>query len=286
MTRVPSRGEMAWPTLVVMQSLGGSASNREIAEGVARFMEIPDQVLEIPHRSRSGSRQSEFEYQLGWTRTYLHTMSAIANSGRAVWSVTEIGRRLLGQKEPSARAQIQEHVRSYLAGLRNRASGMQDEPVDEQAGDSWQDALLSAMKDLTPDAFERLCQRVLRESGFTQVAVTGRTGDGGIDGVGVLRLNLISFQVVFQCKRYEGAVGAGMIRDFRGAMVGRAEKGLFLTTGRFSPSAQREAVRDGAPAIDLLDGQELCGILAKLNLGVQSQMVQSLTIDQQFFSQI
>ncbi|WP_206528489.1 restriction endonuclease, partial [Mesorhizobium sp. M7A.F.Ca.CA.002.05.1.1] len=114
---------------------------------------------------------------------------------------------------------------------------------------------------LDPAAFERLCQRILREAGFIKVEVTGRSGDGGIDGTGVLRVNLLSFHVLFQCKRWKGSVGSGVVRDFRGAMVGRADKGLVITTGTFTADARREAVRDGAPAIDLIDGDGLCDLL-------------------------
>ena len=113
---------------------------------------------------------------------------------------------------------------------------------------------------MEPGAFERLCQRVLRESGFTRVEVTGRSGDGGIDGAGVLRGDLVRFQ----CKRHAGSVGAPAIRDFRGEVVGLSDKGLFITTGAFTKEAQREAVRDGAPTIDLIDGSELCILLKDL----------------------
>lgn len=118
------------------------------------------------------------------------------------------------------------------------------------------------------DAFERLCQRILREKGFTKVEVAGRGGDGGIDGQGVLRVNLLSFQVIFQAKRWKGSVGASVVRDFRGAMVGRADKGLIITTARFGTEASREATRDGAPAIDLVDGEGFCELLKEIGLGV------------------
>lgn len=148
----------------------------------------------------------------------------------------------------------------------------------------WKEKLLEIVRGIEPDAFERLCQRVLRESGFTKVEVTGKSGDGGIDGAGVLRVNLLSFHVRFQCKRYKEAVGAGAIRDFRGAMVGRADKGLFITTGRFTREAEREAVRDGAPAIDLIDGFELCDLLKQFELGVTTELVERITPDEGFFS--
>jgi restriction system protein len=109
---------------------------------------------------------------------------------------------------------------------------------------------------------------MLRESGFVHVEVTGRTGDGGIDGKGIARINgFMSFHVLFQCKRYKGSVTAGEIRDFRGAMVGRADKGLFISTGSFTPAAVKEATRDGAPPIDLVDGDELAEKLKELALG-------------------
>jgi restriction system protein len=124
---------------------------------------------------------------------------------------------------------------------------------------------------------------LLREAGFLKVEVTGRSGDGGIDGIGVLRVNLLSFQVLFQCKRYQGSVGAGAIRDFRGAMVGRSDKGLLITTGTFTPDAKREATRDGAPAIDLIDGDQLCDLLKQLKLGVHTEMVEKMTVNPHWF---
>jgi restriction system protein len=140
---------------------------------------------------------------------------------------------------------------------------------------------------LAPAAFERLVQRVLRESRFTQVEVTGRSGDGGIDGRGIARINgLMSFHVLFQCKRYKGSVGAGEMRDFRGAMMGRADKGLFITTGTFSPAAVKEATRDGAPPIDLLDGTEFADKLRELGIGVSTKTVEVYTVDEDWFSNI
>lgn len=138
---------------------------------------------------------------------------------------------------------------------------------------------------LSPGDFERLSQRLLREEGFINTQVTGRSGDGGIDGQGVYRLSLLSFQVFFQCKRYIGSVGAGAIRDFRGAMVGRGDKGLLITTGTFTSNAQAEATRDGAPPIDLIHGARLCELLKNHRLGVHVTMriIEDVSIDEGFF---
>ena len=139
---------------------------------------------------------------------------------------------------------------------------------------------------MKPDAFERLAQRILREAGFVKVEVTGRSGDGGIDGIGVLRVNLLSFQVLFQCKRYQGSVGSGAVRDFRGAMVGRSDKGLIITTGTFSGDAKKEATRDGAPPIELIEGDSLCDLLKSLKLGVATEMVERIIVDADWLSRV
>jgi restriction system protein len=150
--------------------------------------------------------------------------------------------------------------------------------------EEWRDTLLDVLQQIPPASFEKLCQRVLRESGFTRVQITGKSGDGGVDGIGVLRIALLSFHVFFQCKRYKGSVGASAIRDFRGAMVGRTDKGLFITTGSFTPEAKREATRDGAPVLDLIHGEALCAILKDLSLGVGTRQVEEVSINPTWFS--
>jgi len=161
-------------------------------------------------------------------------------------------------------------------------------PPDIQQELDWQQQLHGILtKKLSPAAFERLVQRVLREAGFTQVEVTGRSGDGGIDGKGIARIHgLMSFHVLFQCKRYSGSVGPGEIRDFRGAMVGRADKGLFITTGTFTPAAVREATRDGAPPIDLVDGTEFANKLRELRVGITTQTVELVQVDEAWFDTV
>jgi restriction system protein len=161
-----------------------------------------------------------------------------------------------------------------------------DESEGEDPSTDWKEQLLKVLHGMEPDAFEKLTQRLLRESGFVKVEVTGKTGDGGIDGQGILRMNIISFQIFFQCKKYKGTVGASAMRDFRGAMQGRGDKGLFVTTGNFSSGAKQEATRDGAPAIDLIDGNALCELLKKLELGVRTELVEQVTIEPEVFAVI
>ena len=154
--------------------------------------------------------------------------------------------------------------------------------------EDWKDTLLAAMKAMDPYAFERLSMRLLREAGFRNVEVLGKSGDGGIDGVGVYKLSLVSFPTYFQCKRYAGSVSANVVRDFRGAMTGRGEKGLVITTGKFTPAAKAEATRDGAPPVDLVGGDELCDLLKEFGLGVEveQRIVEDVTVNTAFFETI
>lgn len=169
---------------------------------------------------------------------------------------------------------------------------LQKRPRDEAAQElseeeGWKDKLAVLTQRLDPAGFERLVQRILRESGFIHVEVTARTGDGGIDGKGIARIHgFMSFHVLFQCKRYKGSVTAGEIRDFRGAMVGRADKGLFISTGSFTPAAVKEATRDGAPPIDLVDGDELAEKLKELGLGVKTELVERVSVDAGWFDNL
>jgi len=157
----------------------------------------------------------------------------------------------------------------------------------EDIAPKWRDTVIQILRELSPDAFERLCTRLLRESGFIEVEVTGKSGDGGIDGRGIIRVGgLISFNVLFQSKRYQENVGASVVRDFRGAMIGRADKGLIITTAGFTRDAKKEATRDGAPPIDLIDGYLLAEKLKELKLGITTELVEAVDVDKGWFTSI
>jgi restriction system protein len=280
------------PTVAAVKTRGGSATIEEIEDDVAKRMNLSEAQLSILHGE--GPR-SQFQYVLAWVRTYLKKAGALVNSERGVWSLTDVGEHLsedqiriipdqvnMAEAEKRKLTKAQEKVKPNIIAdkpeLRSAdVSGVEGSIV-------WDQHLLDVLQTIAPDQFERLCQRILRESGFTRVEVTGKSGDGGIDGIGILRVNLVSFHVVFQCKRWKGSVGASVIRDFRGGMVGRADKGLVITTGTFTADARKEATRDGAPAIDLVDGETLCGLLRDLKLGVKP--VTRFEVDDVFFSSL
>ena len=170
-------------------------------------------------------------------------------------------------------------LEAELEGDESETEGL--EPEDPR---NYRVRLMETLMDLPASGFERLCQRILRESGFQEVKVTGRTGDGGIDGNSLLQINpFVSFQVLFQCKRYSGSVSVSQIRDFSGAMMGRADKGIILTTGTFTKDAKGEAVRDGVPPIELVNGDKLLDMLEELDLGLRP--VTSYEVDVDFFEE-
>ena len=284
MLSAPSADDLMWPTLRALKAIGGSATIEELLAKVIDINGIPPEVQAIPHTDHRGTK---LNYNLAWARTYLKKLRLVDNSSRGIWSITKEGEKI-GDAE--ARLLPQWATRKY-SEERNRKRApaasdavLGDSEADAEANDvNWKDQLLEVLRSLRPDAFERLAQRVLREAGFIKVEVTGRSGDGGIDGIGVLRVNLLSFQVLFQCKRYQGSVGASDVRNFRGAMIGRSDKGLVITTGTFTPEARREATRDGAPAIDLIDGDQLCDLLKELKLGVRVDMVEKTNVEPAWF---
>ena len=170
--------------------------------------------------------KSEVEYRLAWTRTYMKKVGILENSARGVWALTTVGRELQEINSDEIVKKVREMT--LLKMKDTKEISLEDHNLENDGVDTpdeiqtWREKLKNVLKNLKPDAFERLTQRLLRESGFTQVKVTGKTGDGGIDGMGIIKLNgIISFHMLFQCKRYTGSVSAGEIRDFRGAMQGR-----------------------------------------------------------------
>lgn len=278
---VPSYHEFLVPALRAVSDLGGSASIGEMVDAVVHEGDFTDEQQALLHNN---GPETEIGYRLAWARTYLKGMGLLTNSQRGVWTLTEGSELLTDPRLTPADVEraVQALRADYLDRLRVRrqeramlretgASVLTGDPVpdgDEPESRTWKELLLDAVMQIPPDAFERLAKRLLREADFASVNVTGKSGDGGIDGMGVYRLGVISFPVFFQCKRYRGSVGAGAVRDFRGAMAGRGDKGLLITTGTFTAEAQREAVRDGTPAIDLIDGDRLCDLLKRYELGV------------------
>ncbi|MBP5991650.1 MAG: restriction endonuclease [Piscinibacter sp.] len=271
------------PLLDALRGLGGSAKADEAVDRVAEDLKVPDEVLNETLPS-GGSR---FRNQVAWARFYLVREGLIDSSKHGVWSLTEQGFKTRLSFE-DARQLFLKWVKIFQE---QRKLKEQNEPVAEQVAEGtgapskdYREEVLELLLAIPPAGFERLSQRLLREAGFTQVVVTGQSGDGGIDGFGILQVNpLVSFKVLFQCKRYAKSVAPSQVRDFRGAMSGRADKGIIITTGTFTAEARREATRDGAPPIELIDGEKLIDMLEKLELGLRA--VTTFEVERSFFNE-
>lgn len=288
--QIPPYNEMLWPVLVAVRALGHFAVNEEIDEWVIDRMGFTDEQVALPHKD---GPSSEIEYRLAWARTYLKGMGLLDNPARGAWETTKIGTATFEEEiEPLRKAYLarlaEDRKKKKLAAEAAGADPDLSEAEGESEVENWREELLRTLLAMSPTAFEHLAKRLLRAAGFINATVTGGSGDGGIDGVGVYRLSLVSFPVYFQCKRYKGTVGPEKVRDFRGAMQGRGDKGLLITTGNFTGSAKEEATRDGAPPIDLIDGERLCELLKDHGLGVETTIrtIEDVRVRLEFFADL
>ena len=282
---VPSYAVLIETTFTALKELGGSGKNNEINEKVADLLALSDEVLSIPHLNSSSL--SEVNYRLAWARTLLKNYGAVENSARSVWSI---------RAEYSGKESVDgEYIEKNCRNISSKNTSKNSETAEQQMEDAgveipeevkpWRKKLYDVLVHMNPYSFEKLTQRLLRECGFDDVKVTKKSGDGGIDGTGKLKINgIFSFNIAFQCKRYQGSVGAPDIRDFRGSLTTDIEKGLFITTGSFSKQAVEEASNPGKQQIDLIDGEDFITKLAEYNIGVRE--VKDYDIDEEYFANI
>ncbi|MFC1857670.1 restriction endonuclease [Thermodesulfobacteriota bacterium] len=270
------------PIIEILKELGGSGSKEEITDLVIDRLNISEEE----QAQRGGSYIPNI---IGWSRNYLVFAELIEQSEKGVYSLTEKGLNI-ELSEDDAIALFKKIKAQMMTRRKPKTSKDDIEPASEEKTEDgfidsdYREDLLDILKSLSPVGFERLCQRLLREAGFQQVEVTGKSSDGGIDGHGVLQVNpFVSFSVLFQCKRYQGVVSPSQIRDFRGAMTGRTDKGVFITTGSFTLAAKKEARREGVPPIEIVDGEKLIEMFELLELGLKPR--KTYTIDREFFEE-
>ena len=273
------------PTIEILRDLGGSARPAEVTDLVIERMDIPEAEQQVTNKN-GGSR---IRNQIAWARFYMVKAGLLSSSKKGVWGLTENGRHVAMDEDYVHRmfrdVQKKQKKKAYIHKAAKSGDIVDETEVDSvDTGTDYKSELLSTLQSLPPDGFERICQRLLRESGFQNVAVTKRSRDGGIDGHGILQINpFVSFKVLFQCKRYQGAVTVSAIRDFQGALQGRADKGIILTTGTFTTDAKREAIRDGATQVELVDRDKLIEMFEELNLGLRPK--QDYELDSDFFGE-
>jgi restriction system protein len=276
------------PLLEALNQLGGSGRPSEIVDLIAKRMNISE--AEQNEELKGGGLR--YSNQVHWARFYLAKAGYVDSSTRGVWSLTEKGQNASLTREDALKifTEVQQGFpdKREKQGIPEVKQFRMEEVIEELPAPEtvidYRTALMNILKELSANGFERLCQRLLRESGFESVVVTGRTGDGGIDGHGVLQVNpFVTFRVLFQCKRYSGSVSASQVRDFRGAMMGRTDKGIIMTTGNFTVDAKNEAVRDGVPPIELVDGEKLLNMFEHLELGLKP--ITTYEVKREFFDE-
>ncbi|MBE9175899.1 restriction endonuclease [Synechocystis salina LEGE 06155] len=273
------------PLLSALKELGYSGTPSEVKNVIIEKLQISEELLE--EKLKSGS--SRIINQIDWARFYLAKAGYLDSSKRGVWTLTEkgIAETVTNQKAFTIFKEVQGEFKDKKMVDSNGNNGEIQEEEIYAPDDSeslitvdYREKLLQILRNLSPSGFEHLCKQFLREAGFQEVEVTGKTGDGGIDGKGILQINpLLSIPVLFQCKRYAGSVGAPQIRDFRGAMMGRADKGILITTGSFTKEAEREAIRDGVSPIELVDSNKLIKMFEQLELGLKPKTVYEIDTD-------
>jgi restriction system protein len=270
------------PILRLLLESGGSSTPAEIVD---RSIEIAG-ISESDQQAVNKNGESRIKNQVHWARQYLVWDGYLDSSKRGIWSLTDKGKSadILTLNPLDIFKSVQKQ-RTQVKKLKKDDTPTVDEPApDDKEIQGHRLRLLDLIKSLTPDGFERLSQRLLRESGFQHVTVTGKSGDGGIDGIGILQVNpFVSFNVLFQCKKYQGSVTPSQVRDFRGAMMGRADKGIIITTGTFTLEAKKESRRDGVPAIELVDGDALVDMFERLEVGLIPK--QTYDVDEKFFDE-
>lgn len=286
---LPSYDRLMWPALLALRDLGGVGTLNEVLPKVAareRFSKA-QQALMLPSGRRTILRD-----RVGWALSYLKLAGVLYQPRRGAYalgvraeSLSEADMPALNVLVRSRRADV---VARQNAGEQTESVAEDPEVVSEEAEppSDWREKLLKVVRAMPPSGFEKLCRSLLLATGLSDVDVTGGTGDGGIDGVGVLRIGLLSFKVVFQSKRYSGTVGPEAIRSLQAVVQGHADRGLLFTTGRFSDSAKSEAQQDGRTRIELIDGARLCELLREHKLGVSTRQVEVVEIDTEFFSGI
>lgn len=270
------------PILTLLRESGGSGTPAEIVD---RSIEIAN-ISEAEQEAVNKNGQSRIKNQVHWARQYLVWDGYLDSSKRGIWSLTEKGKSVdIRNLNPlELFKNVQKSRTKIKLPTSAEVSSTEGAITDGMEIQDHRTRLLELIRSLTPNGFERLSQRLLRESGFQHVTVTGKTGDGGIDGIGILQVNpFVSFNVLFQCKRYQRTVTPSHVRDFRGAMMGRADKGIIITTGTFTLEAKKEARRDGVPAIELVDGDALVDMFERLEIGLIPKQIYD--IDQRFFDE-
>jgi restriction system protein len=276
------------PLLDALRLLGGSGSPSDVSNQIAETLKLPESKLS--ETIKSGT--SKFHNQVCWARQYLVWEGYLDASIRGIWKLTKLGEhRHISNDE--ARTIFLKWVEINALKRKKKAEAEAEEEIENEEIDDnssitvdYKQQVIEYLRTMSPKNFERFCLLMLRINNFENLKLTGGSHDDGIDGMAILRVNpFVSFRVIFQAKRYKAGnnISRAQIGDFRNAMIGRADKGIFITTSKFTQEAEKEANREGAPPIELVDSDQLIKMIELSSLGLKP--ISTFEIDHEFFKQ-
>ena len=292
---MPKWHELMAPILRVMSD-GATRDRSEVAEAVAAEVALsPDQ-----RAITLTTGQPMYANRVGWAISHLTRAGALSRPERGRYTIADMGRQLLATKPEVTRGDV-EAVTGYRRSRVNTSSSVDTssdiesldpaELIDQGIKQIHADVaaeLLARMMIKSPTFFEQTVVDLLVAMGYGgaegQARVTAASNDGGIDGV-IDQDTLGLSRVYVQAKRYglDNAVGRPEVQGFVGALSGKADGGVFITTGRFSAGA-REYAEVVPTRVILIDGERLTSLMIRFGIGIQTrQTVQLVEIDEDYF---
>ena len=290
---IPTRNDMVRPILTMVNDDGEAVHRKRVTEALADLFASTDEEKKALLETREilSGGHTKFVNEASWAISRLLYCGLLARPKRGYYQITNSGRGVLKSEADLWVVTGGMRKERQQAKKKKAEEEKADDQVECLGADDWRGDLLNILKNMPPDAFERLCKELLEKAGCTQVEITGGPGDNGIDGRALIDLaGLLSVTVLFQCKRVAGTISPRVVRDFRGAIGGSAEKGIIFTTGRFSGNAQEEAQKVGTTPIALIDGELLTQKMKELDLGVSTKKetveIEAVSVDEGWFDSL
>ena len=289
---VPDYQSLMLPLLQYAAKKGGEVSTGEVVESLAKELGLTEEDLQelLP----SGV-QSTFANRVGWASTYMKKAGLLEATHRGFFQITERGKDLLSQQPKSINRKVLQQYPEFrefqqLKGTRSSYKTVQSkvasdvstatpsealEEAYENLRDELADELLSKLKKISPSFFERSVVELLVKMGYggsraDAGKAIGRSGDGGIDGI--IKEDKLGLDVVYiQAKRWDNnPVGRPDVMQFAGALQAqRANKGIFITTSRFTDDARGYVTQIGIKIV-LIDGEQLTNLMIDHDVGVST----------------
>lgn len=299
---IPKYNELYRLVLLSLQD-GGTHSMKEVRDFIISTLHLTEQ--DLAETLPSNPKSSVFSGRVGWAKTYLLKAQMIDSPQRGYIFITPSGKALLESGISITNTVLAQKCPEFLDFYRRKNSGsdsitLAPDEVQAEAPETPQetfdrvyaiineqlaDDLLAEVLNQTPAFFEQLVVDLMKAMNYGEGFVTKYSGDDGIDGI--IHEDQLGFNLIYiQAKRWKPDVTIGKpeLQKFAGAMMGppRVEKGLFITTAKFSPKARDFA---NAQHIILVDGKRLTELMIEYGVGVSTQKAYLIKrVDSDYFS--